>query len=756
MNITRNTKLLTGLLCVLAVHGCRKESPPPKIKPTVVLISIDTLRADYLKLYSSKGVSTPNLEQIAREGVIFKNVIAQVPYTLPSHSTMLTGIYPAAHRVRDNVRDALPASIPTLAEVFKKNGYQTSGFAGSMVLSHQTGLSRGFDYYDDFFSRSDVHAEDLGGIERRAGEVLQSFEYWLDHRQSSAPFFAFIHFYDPHSPYNPPPGYAASRKREDLYAGEIKYVDFVLGKLFSLLKNKNIWNNAAVLITSDHGEMLNEHSEVGHGFFLYRPALAVPFLLRGPGLPSGAEVNDVVELADLAPTLLNLTGLTPPSSMQGESLVPLLNGAHKKKNRAAFAESYFASLQFGVSPIKMVQEGSLKYIEAPRPELYDLSSDPGEVTNLVADRKSDVEKLKTRLSQFEKAQSRNYTKEQRSIAAEEAEQFAAIGYLGGQIPESRWDLAKDPKDYIDEWTSSLEATYLVEQREYRKALELIRGIESASVMMSASLLLLQSKCYAGLSDIANAEKVLKPLADTSEALTTLAELYENTGRVSQAEQYYARALEKQFSFFTLFNYVLLLRDSGQKEKAIRLLEKVRNSKENTDRAQPFFAEMYIALENWQAAETILVQLMKNRPWEAKWYRDLATVLQSQGKFQNALDLLSANNPRFLDDPEYQLRLGILLNRTGQKPKEMVLFQEFIRNWPEDSRGYFYLGKAMLDSNQDPAVVAGLAQKGLAQKPDSNMEVFGYFILGNAFERMGKIREAQRAFATAERLENSPK
>jgi tetratricopeptide (TPR) repeat protein len=347
---------------------------------------------------------------------------------------------------------------------------------------------------------------------------------------------------------------------------------------------------------------------------------------------------------------------------------------------------------------------------------------------------------------------REFRKEERKVTAEEQEQFAAIGYLGGQIPESRWNLAKDPKDFIDEWTSSLQLTNLVDQRDYRTALELSRKIEAASVMPSASLLLLQSKCYAGLGDIPNAEKVLKPLSDTPEGLTALAQLYEDSDRIHQAEQLYTKALEKQFSYFTLFNYVLLLRESGQTEKAISLLEKIRNSKENTDHAQPFFAEMYIALQNWQPAAAILTNLVKNRPWEAKWYRDLSIVYQAQGKFQDAFDLLSTNRSRFPDDPEFQLRLGILFNKTGQKANELQLFQEFVHNWPEDSRGYFYLGKAMLDSNQDSAIVAELAQKGLAQNPDPEMSAFGYFVLGNAYERMGKNREAQKAFTTAEQLQ----
>jgi arylsulfatase A-like enzyme/Flp pilus assembly protein TadD len=739
------------LILLLLPIACKKDTEPPKSKPHLILISIDTLRSDYLKLYDTKGISTPNMEDFAREGVTFRNVISQVPYTLPSHATMLTGMYPAAHRVRDNVRDVLPSAIPTLAEIFKKNGYQTAGFAGSMVLSQQTGIARGFDYYDDFFSRGDVHAEDLGGIERKAGVVVQSFEYWLDHRQSQNPFFAFIHFYDPHSPYTPPAGYSVTNKLEDLYAGEIKYVDFVLGKLFETLKKKNVWNNAAIMITSDHGEMLNEHGELGHGFFLYKPALAVPLLLRAPGLRTHSSVEDLVEIADFAPTLLEVAGIQPPSQMQGESLIPLSKEGRKKKNRAAYAESYFASLQFGISPLKMVQDGNLKYIEAPHPEFYDLASDPNERSNLAEDRKSDIQKFRTRLIQFEKVTARDYTKEQRKVTAEEAEQFAAIGYLGGQIPENKWDLKKDPKDFIDEWQSTLEVTALVDQGQCKKVLPMIQEIANKAIP-SSSLLLLQSKCYASLGDLSKAEEVLKPISDTPEALTTLAQINSDAGKKARAEQLYSKALEKQFSYFTVYNYVLLLREAGQKEKALSYLENLRTSRKDGERSLPFFAEMYIALENWLAAESTLVQLIKNRPWESKWYRDLAVVYQAQGKLQNALELLSANQDQFKDDPEYQLRLGIVLNRTGQKSNEIALFQQFTQKWPADSRGYFYLAKGLLDANQDPATIAGLAQKGLALEPDAEMTIFGYFLLGNAYERMGKTQEAQRAFETAERLE----
>ena len=310
-------RLSAGILAVIlliSLAACKSKQEAPAGIPTkenVVLISIDTVRADYLKLYNPQGTSTPNLEELAGDAILFKNAITQVPYTLPSHCTMLTGYYPSAHGVRDNVRDILPAKIPTLAEDFQKAGYLTAGFVGSMVLSRTTGLGRGFSYYDDSFSRTDVHGEDLGGVERPAEDVLASFKNWFEKRDRNSEFFAFVHFYDPHSPYHPPGKFAsATRDPKELYKGEIRYVDSVIGDLFSLLKNDGIWGRTIVIVTSDHGEMLNDHQEVGHGFFVYQPALHVPVILRDPQRAMGKQVADVVQIADLAPTLIELSGVS--------------------------------------------------------------------------------------------------------------------------------------------------------------------------------------------------------------------------------------------------------------------------------------------------------------------------------------------------------------------------------------------------------------------------------------------------------------
>lgn len=749
-------KLLCFCFCVFAALSCGKKetAAPPAAAPKydVMLISIDTLRSDYLKLYDPRGVDVPHMEELARDAVVFRRAISQVPYTLPSHCTMLSGFYPVGHGVKDNVHDLLPESIPTLAELFKKQNYHTAGFVGSMVLARRTGLGRGFDYYDDFFSRADVRASDLGNVERRARDVLRSFEHWYDHRPPAGNAFMFLHFYDPHSPYDPPPGYAASGSQQDLYRGEIRYVDDVLGDLFSYLKQKSAWGQTIILLTSDHGEMLQEHEEIGHGFFLYQAALSVPLILRLPGQSGRHWVDDPVQLVDIAPTLMEAVSAST-GGMQGESLLPLARNGARKKNRLAFSESYFAALQMGVSPIFSIQDGAFKYVDSPKPELYNLSSDPGETRNLADAQKSEARQFQTRLQQYRKTYFKpGLEAEKHKVSSEEAEQFAALGYLGGQISESSWDRKKDPKDYIGEWNKSLEASYLVEHGEYARAIPLIQDIRRSGSLPAESVTMLEARCYQGLGDIAKAESILTAAGGTPGALNALAELYAQTGRPDKANAAYTRVLKEDFSYFALYDYVLFLKRAGKIQDALVITRQAQSTRNDADIGRPFFAEMYIALGDLPSAEKILASLLEERPWESKWTIELSAVYQAQGRAQQALMLLETQYAQFSDDAEYLLRLGILYNALGEKKKEMETFQQLIRSYPGDPRGYFYLAKAMLDTRQDPRAVIDLASRGLSLNPRPEMQVFGHYLLGNAYQATGRPAESRKEFDIAQKME----
>jgi arylsulfatase A-like enzyme/Tfp pilus assembly protein PilF len=775
MNRTFNMKNSKTLcLCVsvvlLGLLGCSKKqeqqaAPQSPQKYNVVLISIDTLRADYLRLYSAQGIQTPHLEKLATESILFRKVISQIPYTLPSHCTMLTGTYPIAHKVRDNLHDILPKNIPTLAELFKKEGYETAGFIGSMVLSRQTGLGKGFDYYDDYFSMADTHGEDLGGIERRADDVFASFQNWVDKRPGTGPFFTFVHFYDPHTPYEPPPQFSPAKKElTELYKGEIRYVDSVLGKLFAYLQNKNLWSNTVVLVTSDHGEMLNEHHEAGHGFFLYRAALEVPLLIHLPNTPA-KEIPETVQLVDIAPTLLSLVGARPPGGMQGESLLPLITRNSQKKNRLGFSESYFAAIQLGISPLQSVQDESFKYIDSPKPELYNLKNDPNESKNLIQEKKDLAQQMKQNLVNYQKVyESPKMEEAKRSVSAEEAEQFAAIGYLGGKIAESEWNKGKDPKDYIEKWNTALEATYLVGQKQYAKALTLINSIESAlpagqssnsippgKSVLAFSIALQKSKCYGGLKEYEKAKQALTQAGELPEVFTGLAHIYAVEGKYEKANELYQKALDLQFSYFTLHNYILFLKETGNREPALKLLNRVQQTRDPNS-SRPFLSEMYFLLEDWNNAEKMLDTLVQERPWEVKWYIQLADVLSAEGQSQRALTLMKDNYERFSSNADYLLSLGVLYHSSGQPASELEAYKQMIRVDPNDSRGYFYCAKSLLEQNGDLNAVISLAMRGLNLQPDLSFQIVGHRILAKAYSLAGKAEDSQKESEIAKKLE----
>jgi arylsulfatase A-like enzyme/lipopolysaccharide biosynthesis regulator YciM len=742
------------LFLIFLIFGCKEKSPTviSRSKQNVILISIDTVRSDYLKLYNPGGASTPNLEEFSKSAVLFKNVISQVPYTLPSHCTMLTGYYPATHHVRDNVHDILPANIPTLAELYQKAGYQTAGFVGSMVLSRSTGLGRGFSYYDDLFSRADVHGEDLGAVERPAEDVFASFENWFAKRNSDAKFFAFVHFYDPHSPYTPPGKFASpTNDVKEQYKGEIRYVDSVLGRLFGLLKNGGVWGNTVILITSDHGEMLNEHQEIGHGYFLYQPALHVPLLLYDPQRPAGKQIADITQLVDVAPTLVESSGIVGQKNFQGESLIPLLEGK-SKKNKFAFSESYFASLQLGVSPLFSIQDLKFKFIQSPHPELFDLSQDASESRNLYAGQRNFAEKMQQKVAEYKKTIGSSSQKQQRSVSAEEQEKFAALGYLGGAVPEKEWNYNSDPKDFIQDWNASLEATMLVGQRQFPKALQILNKIRSKN--SAASLTILTTQCYLGQGDFAHAEQTAKTLGDTPEGFGELAEVYAAQGKKTEAENMYKRSLEKQFSFFVLYNYVLYLKSQGKTADALTLLREAQSRQPDNDQSRSFFSEAYFLLEDFDASEKLSVRLIEDRPWELKWYLQISTIYQKRSELQRAISLMEANRNRFDQKPDYFLRLGILYKLNRDAEKEMESFKEMLRLNPQDARGYFYLAKTMLDQRQDLNAVVQLTGRGLQLSPDISMQIFGHYILSEAYEAAGRKKESLEELQTAQKLERS--
>ncbi len=439
--------LVVAISVILALVGCnridvspRGQERPLPTGPNVLLITIDTLRADHVGAYGASGVETPSLDGLADEGVLFENSIAATPLTLPSHCSIMTGMNPPRHAVRNNGIFLLDDSHETLAERFREAGYDTGAVVGAVVLDAGFGLDQGFDFYD--WSESSQRASETGYPDRPAEEVTDVALRWLAARER--PFFLWIHYYDPHAAYLPPAPFGR-RFAGRLYDGEIAYVDTQIERIFQGLRTSGEWDRTLVVATSDHGESLGEHGEQTHSYTLYDAVLKVPLLVRGPGVPTARRVPEVVSAIDVAPTILARAGLAPLADADGRDLSPMWAEEHGFEERPAYSETLATQLDHGWAPLFAMRSDRHLYVRAPRAELYDVREDPRQLANLLEEPSEADPELVGALDQgLDAVLAAEREATSFSLGAETREQLRALGYAvpEGPVPASR----TDPKD----------------------------------------------------------------------------------------------------------------------------------------------------------------------------------------------------------------------------------------------------------------------------------------------------------------------
>jgi arylsulfatase A-like enzyme len=439
-----------GLLLALSVVGSGCGSAPTW---NLVIVTFDTTRADHIGAYGHAGASTPNIDRLAADGVLFRQAFTAVPITLPSHTTIMTGRYPVGHGVRDNGIFTVPEEELTLAEILRGEGYRTAAAVGSFPLTAQFGLDQGFELFDDrvspgfedFLARRRLPRSGLFFDERRAARVNEAIYPWLDehHRE---PFFLWVHYFDPHQPQAPPPPYNqlfAGRS----YDGEIAYADESLGTLLGRLEELGVDERTLVVFTADHGEGLGEHHEDTHSILAYNTTLHVPLVMRIPGGPAARAVAERVGTVDIVPTVLELLGLPVPDDLHGRSLAPLLDfgGGEAEPSRPYYAETLSPRLLNGWGELRGIFSGRFKYIHGPEPELFDLTEDPDEIHNLMDDRPEVVEALHQELEAFMTRHASRRGQARREIDEETLRRLESLGYLhaAGDTSEIREVLRDD-------------------------------------------------------------------------------------------------------------------------------------------------------------------------------------------------------------------------------------------------------------------------------------------------------------------------
>jgi len=438
--------VLTALTAARAV-----AAPPEKSSPNVVLITIDTLRADHLGCYGYQKIKTPHINGLAADSIRFARAFTPVPVTLPSHSAMLTGTYPMRSGMHDFAANRLSPDQPTLATVLKQAGYATGAVVASAVLDSRFGLNSGFDFYYDHFDFSRLEEANLDQMERTGNLVADQAIDWLG-KNSRGKFFLWMHLYDPHYPYTPPEPYRREYANQP-YDGEIAFDDEQVGRLLQFLRERNLYQNTVIVLAGDHGESLGEHGEKTHGFFIYNSTLHVPLIVHLPGKPAAQTFSDVVSLVDLMPTVLSAVGIDIPSTVQGRNLLPAMRDESKDRDRTVYGETFLPRIHFNWSELRGAENGKYHFIDAPKPELYDLSKDPGELQNLFADKKAVGEEMRARLASLIRDNSAGKEMaEKTALDPALMERLKSLGYAGfsggGGDPTITDRNLPDPKDRI--------------------------------------------------------------------------------------------------------------------------------------------------------------------------------------------------------------------------------------------------------------------------------------------------------------------
>jgi choline-sulfatase len=686
-------------------------------RPNVLLVTIDTLRSDGLSCYGNPTASTPVLDGLAKRGARFATAVAHVPLTAPSHASILTGLIPVRHGVRDNGGFVLTEDIPVVAERFHQAGYRTAAFVSGYPLVRRFGFARGFDTYDD----SLPHGNDprrAPYVERSADRTTDVVLRWLEGfaypgRQAGAlPFFLWVHYYDPHAPYEPPSPFSA-RFSSRPYYGEVAFVDAQLGRVFAWLEEKDLTSRTLVLVTSDHGESLGEHGEESHGIFIYDSTLRIPWIMSGPEVPAGRIVETVARAIDVGSTLLDYAGLPAASNVDGRSLRPAVSGS-PMKDEPAYAESLSSFLHLGWAPLHAWRTQRWKYVEAPRPELYDLEGDPGEGRDQSREQSALVAEMKRKL---EASLAAPTPQAQQAVDAETAERLTALGYLGAApapAPE-KGSSRKDPKDHVNVIT------------------RLERGMSRARM---EPLLAIQDLTW-----------VIEEDAGAVIARRYRAVAYAASGQHAKAVDD-LRSLEKAGSL-TAEDLIVLgdcLRASGRSREALEALDRAA-------RLQPK------SPQPWLSRGNVLLKEGKSEEARAAFERVLALAPDQIEALRGLGDLALLRGDTFAASERYgrillvdpgdagaMVKIGVIRAREGRTDDAVVLFRKAVEREPRNSDALLYLAGALASSGR-AAEAAPVFERALAAGPPTTMALNGLALtrleLGDRSGAAAAFRESLR-------------
>jgi len=772
--------VLISLATLLFTGACGGGDDPAPVAdgPNLLLITIDTLRADRLGVYGYESIETPAIDRLAGEGVRFERAVTAAPTTLPSHASILTGATPPRHGLRDNAAGVLAPAATTLAEKFQERGFQTGAFVSAFVLDARWGLSQGFDVYEGPPVAPGEAPASPQQAERRGDASMAAALRWLEVQEGA--WFAWLHFFDPHAPYRAPEPYA-SRYPNDPYDGEVAYTDSLIATLRARLEELGMWENTTVILTSDHGEALGEHGEPAHGFFLYEPTLRVPLIVRlaeaghpdgpagfrpaggdsaagaGAGGRAGTVVDTSVALIDIYATVAELWGFEPGGDSEGRSLVPALRG-EDLESVPIYSETLLPRLYFGWHDLRAMSDGAEKFIAAPREELYDLVEDPGETSNLADDTPERVDDLRDELEVW--IASSEAAAIGSEAAANDPDRLAAVrslGYLGVGGADANADLA-DPKDKIEVYAAMMLALGAWELGDTEQALAII------------------DEQIAADPEFAGAAHFRGIVLAGSGRYDEAAEAFERALEIDPEHALAGRELARAY------------RASGDVDRAVVELEGLLAMQPTDANLRWELADLLIRGGRWNEVRTLLQEGLRLTPEAPKLHFGAGVVALQEGAPAEALaafDRAAQGAPHL---PNLQYHRGDALERLGRPEEALAAYEAEAARQPRHYFAHFnrarilavqqapldgivealraavqvrpdapestlFLAQTLVDRGDadDLAEAERLALVGIEAAQVSQLRAMGHSTLAQVYEAQGRNDEAAQQRALAQRL-----
>jgi arylsulfatase A-like enzyme/Flp pilus assembly protein TadD len=635
--------VLVALGAACARHGAVDPKAP------IIIISIDTLRSDRLPAYGYTKIETPSLDAFRKDAILFERAYSECPLTLVSHASVLTGLLPADHGIRDNLGYNLNPHVKTIAELLKTKGYATGAAVSAVVLRGDTGIQRGFDAWDD-----DIDLDPTAisiGKSQRAGDVTRvRAEKWIGQHKAQ-PFFYLFHIYEPHTPYDPPEPFKS--KYGNPYDGEVAAADAIVGRFLDFLKEQDLYDKSTIVLMSDHGEGLGEHGEDEHGVLLYRENIQVPLMLKLPhGAQHGQSVSAPVQLVDIFPTIVKPFGFTQKT--EGQSLLDVANGKVEGE-RSLYAETYYPRLHYGWNDLHSMISGANHYIHAPKPELYDVVADPSELTNVLADRRRVYTALRERIQPYIHA-----TAAPSTVDEEQKQQLAALGYIGSTVSTKPDEVLPDPKENIGQANVIGRAYRAYLQDRFAEADQLTGELLRGNPKM-VDVWALRARSLAKLDRLDEAIECAKTALKLSPGTTALAAM--------------------------VATFALDAKRYDEAEKHARL-----TLKDTPFEAHQLLAQVYLAQKEFAKArqETLAAQqLHPNRPSTMLLQ---ARVSLETGDPENALKTIDRTAAELKTrgskpTPKLNFYRGDALARLGRADEAEAAFREEINLFPTDPQAY---------------------------------------------------------------------